>query len=191
MIHLQNGRLKEALQLGLSEAGQAVHGTLTAIDALRLTGIACELDGRPKDAVAAFQRGLQLTGRDYPYQTLNLLLLASDAQRRAGDLLAAEPRVAGHRSLGKRSRYRAPSCHRSHPVGADLLPPARKLSLARRSPTHAKRSQRSLWHRGRPAAIGQSIALTDETPLWTAIGHWRLARNESQAALVALSAPKR
>jgi hypothetical protein len=37
----------------------------------------------------------------------------------------------------------------------DFLPPARKLSLARRSPPYAERGQRGLWNRGRPTAIGR------------------------------------
>jgi tetratricopeptide (TPR) repeat protein len=186
MIHLQNGRLKEALQLGLSEAGQAVHGTLTAIDALRLTGIACELDGRPKDAVAAFQRGLQLTGRDHPYQTLNLLLLASDAQRRAGDLLAAE------RAWQDTAHLASDLVTGPHPVIDPIL--WERISYLRPAncpwPGEVRHTLSEVNVAfgivADPRQSAESIASTDEAPLWTAIGHWRLARNESQAALVAL-----
>ena len=176
MIHLQNGRLKEALQLGLSEAGQAVHGPLTAIDALRLTGIACELDGRPKDAVAAFQRGLQLTGRDYPYQTLNLLLLTSDAHRRAGDLLAAQCAWQDTAHLAS-DLVTGP-----HPVIDPIL--WERISYLRPAncpwPGEVRHTLSDVNVAfgivADPRQSAASIASTDEAPLWTAIGHWRLAR---------------
>ena len=51
------------------------------------------LNNRPQEAVAAFQQALKSAGagRDSrPYESVNVLLLLSDAQRRAGDGAAAE-----------------------------------------------------------------------------------------------------
>lgn len=182
MIHLQNGRLKEALQLGLGEAAQAICGTLTAIDALRLTGIACELDGRPKDAVTAFQRGLQLAGRDHPYQTLTLLLLASDAQRRAGDLLSAE------RTWQDTARLAGDLVTGPHPIVDPIL--WERISYLRPAncpwPGEVRHALSEVNVAfgivADPRQSAASIVSTDEAPLWTAIGYWRLARNEAQTA---------
>jgi hypothetical protein len=129
---------------------------------------------------------LQLTGRDHPYQTLNLLLLASDAQRRAGDLLAAE------RTWQDTARLASDLVRGPHPIIDPIL--WERISYLRPAncpwPGEVRHTLSEVNVAfgivADPRQSAASIASTDEAPLWTAIGHWRLARNEAQSALVAL-----
>ncbi len=188
MTHLQNGQLDEALQLPLTQDSQGAPGAMLGIDAWRLTGIGLTLNNRPQDAIGAFQKALQLAA-GHPYQAASLLLLLSDAQRRAGQLAAAEntwqeaARLAGELAvaapaaadptLWERAAYVRPvSC----PWSVDVQQRLAQVNLAF-----------GVVFDERGTVVPASTApAVDETPLWTAIGHWRLARDEPQAALAAL-----
>jgi tetratricopeptide (TPR) repeat protein len=190
MGHLQNGRLKEALALGLSNVPAGVPGPLLAIDAHRLTGIALVLDNRPAEAVAAFQQALQLAGQAHPYQAANVLLLVSDAHRRAGNPAAAEgawvetarlaselagaPQPAIDPILWERVAYLRPvNCPWPSAVRQRLVDLNVGFGVLAET-------------RGAVQPVSMTNSVADEGPLWTSIGHWRLAREEPQAALVAL-----
>ena len=89
MAHLQGGHAQEALALGIIAIPHDVPGAALAIEAHRLSGIGLVLAGRPQEAIGSFQSALRLARNAHPYQAANLLLLLSDAQRRAGDAQAA------------------------------------------------------------------------------------------------------
>jgi hypothetical protein len=63
---------------------------LIAIDAWQLTGMALMLDDRPSEAAAAFQRGVELAEREYPYYEAQLRLQWSEALRHAGQIVEAD-----------------------------------------------------------------------------------------------------
>ncbi|MGA2258835.1 MAG: hypothetical protein ABSG53_29560, partial [Thermoguttaceae bacterium] len=189
MIYVQNGHVKEAQRPGLAPPN-CVPGNVLAIDILNLNGIALVLDNRPREATVAFQKALQAAGNGQPYEAVNLMLLLSDAQRRAGDSGAAERTWLAAADLAaelatsptplidpillERAAYLRP-VNASWPrlaqqrlsdlsgrLGIVFLAPVSQISMAPRA------------------------NLSDEASLWTVIGHARLARGESQAALVAL-----
>jgi len=189
MDHVQNGRVQEALQLGVADTPAGTPGTMLAVDAWRLTGIALVLGGQPQEAAAAFQKALQQAA-GHPYQAVNVLLLLSDAQRRSGMLPAAQStwqdsvRLASELAtavspvadpiLWERAAYARPvQC----PWPVDVQQRLDQVNLAF-----------GIVPGRRDAVIPVSTAATpaDEAALWTAIGHWRLARDEPQAALAAL-----
>jgi hypothetical protein len=89
MTQIQNGHVQEALGKGLA-APQGAAGAMLSIDCQYLTGIALVLANRPQDAVGPFQNAVQAARGVDAYQTTNLLLLLSDAVRRAGDNSSAE-----------------------------------------------------------------------------------------------------
>ena len=189
MTQVQNGRAKEALQLELVDAARGVGDRLLALDALRLTGIALILDGRPTEAIRPYQEALEQAGKDHPYQAANMLLLVSDAHRRAGDptsadrswqdaarlaadLAMARPPVADP-ILWERTAYLRPvNC----PWPSEVRQALSQINVAFGIASDARDATSTV--------AGNRDA--DESPLWTAVGHWRLARDESQAALVAL-----
>lgn len=189
MAHVQNGRPKEALQLGLVGTAQGVGDQRTVFDALRLTGIALVLDSRPAEAIRPYQEALEQAGKDHPYQTVNLLLLVSDAQRRAGDPTSADrcwqdaARLAAALATGRpavvdpilweRTAYLRPV---NSPWPSDVRHALNQVNVT---------FGIAVGGRDTPTAAGGNRD-TDESPLWIAVGHWRLARDEAQAALVAL-----
>jgi len=185
MVHLQNGRVKESLQLGLIEAAPTTPAPVVALDAWRLMGIALVLDARPRDAVGAFQKALDLAGRDHAYEAVNVLLLASDAQRRAEDALSAD------RTWQDAARQAALLIGQSTPLTDPIL--WERTAYLRPAKTPWPGEACRAWREANvafgivtDARSSAAVASTDEAPLWTAVGHWRLARDEAQAALVAL-----
>lgn len=190
MFDMQNGRTAEALRLPLVDAGQAAGGRLLAADALRLVGIAQVLDSHPAEAVRSFQAAAGQLGAAQPYQTINLLLLASDAQRRTGDHATAD------RTWKDAVRAAAELAAGSPPVCDPIL--WERVAYLRPAhcpwPTEACRAmvQANVAFGITPGPTNVQLVSTaannntDEAMLWAAIGHWRLARDEAQAALVAL-----
>ena len=189
MVHVQNGRVKEAQLLGLA-VPKCVPGQVLAIDVLDLNGIALVLDNRPREAVAAFQQALQAAGDSQPYEAVNLMLLLSDAQRRAGDSAAAERTWISAAELA--AELAAGSMPIIDPILLERAAYLRPVNSSWPRPAQQRLNDLSvrLGIVFPVATLQISTApqanFTDEAPLWTVIGHGRLARNESQAALVAL-----
>jgi hypothetical protein len=189
MIHVQNGHVKEAQRLGLA-APNLAPGKALAIDVQNLNGIALVLDNRPREAVAAFQKALQAAGNGQPYEAVNLMLLLSDAQRRAGDSGAAERTWISAAEVA--TELAAGSMPIIDPILLERTAYLRPVNLS--WPRPAQQRLNDLCVRQGfvfPASTPQISTVpqadfTDEAPLWTVIGHSRLARSESQAALVAL-----
>jgi hypothetical protein len=189
MTHVQNGRVKEAQQLGLA-APTGAPGSVLAIDVLNLTGIALMLDNRPREGVAAFQQALQAAGNSQPYEAVNLLLLLSDAQRRAGDNAAAEQTwLSAAESVTELADGPLPILD---PILLERAAYLRPASSSWPAPAQRRLSDMSVrlgivFPVSTPQiSTAPQVNFTDEAPLWTVIGRGRLARNESQAALVAL-----
>lgn len=188
MSCLQNGNARECLAMGVLEAPAGAPGTMLSIDALRLAGIAQVLDGQARSAAATLEKAVGLALRDHPYQAVSLLLLLSDAQRRsedsaraelswnqaallAGELLDGRPPVVDP-ILWERVAYLRPvNC---------AWPPEVRRRLAEVNTAFA------IVPDPRQAVSPGGVSALEEAPLWIAIGHWRLARDEAQAALVAL-----
>ncbi len=189
MIHVQYGHVKEAQRLGLAPPSR-VPGSELAIDVSNLNGIALVLDNRPREATVAFQEALRAAGDGRPYEAVNLMLLLSDAQRRAGDSGAAERTWLAAADLAAELAMSPTPL-----VDPILLERAAYLRPVNSSwPRLAQQRLSDLSGRlgvAFPVPVLQiSTApranLSDEAPLWTVIGHARLARGESQAALVAM-----
>jgi hypothetical protein len=195
MIDVQDGRVQDALLLGLAVPAGAP-GQALAIDVANLKGIALVLDNRPREAVDAFQQALQATGsagcpgNSQPYEAANLLLLLSDAQRRAGDSAAAERTWLAAADLV--TTLAAGPAPIADPILLERAAYLRPANLPWPQPAQQRLCDASV----RLGVVFPAVKLqagappqasvTEEASLWTVIGHWRLARDESQAALVAL-----
>jgi len=190
MTELQNGRVEQALSLQLPAAAKFAPGAVLAIDAWRLQGIGLVLAERPQEAVEAFGQALQSAGQAHPYQATNLLLLLSDARRRSGDVRAAE----GHWQAAV--QLACDLAHAPLPVidpifweRAAYLRPVNSpwpQSMVRQLADYNVRYGIATPPRDPVMLTSTAVPVSDEVPIWTAVGHWRLAREESQAALVAL-----
>ncbi|MBN8625213.1 MAG: hypothetical protein J0M17_06980 [Planctomycetes bacterium] len=187
---LPKGQVDFALDQKLAELAADLKSPLLEIDALQLEGTAHMLNERPLEAVAMFDRAATIAARISPYQATYLLLLRSDAERRAGDYAKADATwnqavaqagrmlIAEHPVmdpvLWERLGYLRPieqawplevihQLHRADPLPGIELPDA-SVALTSDSPTN-------------PAVA--------ETVIWNAVGRWYLDRNHSQSALVA------
>jgi hypothetical protein len=190
LTQIQGGHVQEALTLNLSEVPQGTPGTMLQIDALRLTGIGLVLANRPQDAAATLDKAVGIAQQGHPYQAVSLLLLMSDAHRRAGNAAAAQqnwnraaslaaelasaPRAVVDPILWERLAYLRPvECDWPADVSRKLA----ELNLAFGivpSPSDAVRP------------VSTAPSAVQEAAMWSVIGHWRLGRDEPQAALVAL-----
>jgi tetratricopeptide (TPR) repeat protein len=189
MTLVQSGHAEKALEIGITAPPQGVPGSMLSIDAYQLTGIGKVLANRPKEAAEAFNKATRLARADHPYQAANLLLLQSDALRRAGDSAGAEaswheatevaaeltigPKAVADPILWERAAYLRPANSIWSPAVQGQLAQVNVplgIAAAPRNPII-------------PVSSGGSVS--DEASLWSAIGHWRLTRGEPQAALVA------
>jgi tetratricopeptide (TPR) repeat protein len=190
MTHLQNGCVRDALALALPDVARSTPGVLLQIDALRLNGIALVLDERPQEAAFVFQQALGVATQEHPYESLNIMLLDSDAWRRAGHGAGAEAAwldaVRGMAALAtapipirdpllwERAAYLRPvNCPWPAEVAQRVTDANVLVGLPSDSPTIQ-------------LAAYSPASSTSEAPIWAAIGHSRLLRDEPQAALVAL-----
>ena len=189
MEHLQNGRLKEAMALGLA-APPGAPGVMLDADVLYLTGVARMLSDRPKEAVEAFEKASQKTREDHPYQSATLLLLLSDAQRRCGDNARAE--CTWQEAVQMASELAAGATAVADPILWERLAYLRPANVSwppaveQRMADLNVRFGIAISPRTSEVLPAKADSAFGESALWTNIGHWRLARDESQAALVAL-----
>jgi hypothetical protein len=188
MTHMQNGRLRDALNLRLA-APQGAPGDVLRFDVQYLTGVALMLDNRPQEAVVAFQQALKSAGDGRPYESANALLLLSDAQRRAGDARGAAQTWAVGADLC--TGLAVSNARIADPIlmerAAYLRPADAPWPRAAQERLNDLAARMGVLVPPSPIESGanSSKTTTDEAALWTVIGHWRLARDESQAALVA------
>ncbi|MCL4201405.1 MAG: hypothetical protein KJ000_02850 [Pirellulaceae bacterium] len=189
VTHLENGRLEQALALSVDTAAASLAASPLQIDAWRLIGVAHLLDGQPQRAVAAFEQARQHSSGAHPYEEVTLLLLESDARRRAGDQAAT---AAWQQAVWQLGELAVGSIPMLDPIlwerAAYLRPvdcpwPAEVLQRLAGANTRLGIAAEA-WFSSQ-TGFG-STAGSDETVVWGAIGHARLARDEPQAALVAL-----
>jgi hypothetical protein len=83
--HLHNGRFAEAADVRLAETTKSAPGAALALDALQLTGEAQLLADRLQQAEASIAEAVKVGGASFPHQSVNVLLLLSEALRRAGN----------------------------------------------------------------------------------------------------------
>lgn len=187
---MADGLIERALEVDLLAAADATQSSVLAIDARQLRGTALLLADRPADAVAAFDDALRIAVEVSPYQAAYLLLLQSDAQRRAGDartaaqtwqhavltaahLIDDEPPVLDP-VLWERLSYLRP---------ANLSWPADVVALlAERNPLPGFDD---LQNDAATASDSAADPAEAETIVWHSIGRWYLDRGHAQAALVA------
>lgn len=182
--------MPEALALEIAATPPEAPAALLQIDALRLQGIGLLLAERPSEAVRAFQTAWQLAVSTSPYQAANVGLLLSDAQRRAGDSAAADRTWQEAASLaGNLSLAATPV---AEPILWERIAYLRPAHVAWPLPIRQQLTERLVRQglgvpppQASPPASGAAVG-GDEAVLWANIGQWRLARDEPQAALVAL-----
>lgn len=187
---MADGLIDRALELDLIAKADAAQSAVLAIDARQLRGTALLLADRPADAVAALGDAIQKAAEVSPYQTAYLLLLESDAQRRAGQakiaaqtwqqavltaayLVDDEPPVLDP-VLWERLSYLRPA-NMSWP--ADVV-----AMLAAREPLPGFDD---VPNDATTASDVEADAAEAETIVWHSIGRWYLDRGHAQAALVA------
>lgn len=187
---MADGLIDRALELDLIAKAEAARSSVLAIDARQLRGTALLLADRPADAVAAFDDAIRAASEISPYQTAYLLLLQSDAQRRAGQAKVAaqtwqqavltaaylvddEPAVLDP-VLWERLSYLRPA-NMSWPADVVAM-----LSAREPLPGFAgMQADETL------ASDVEADPADAETIIWHSIGRWYLDRGHAQAALVA------
>jgi hypothetical protein len=189
LTQIQSGHAKEALQLGLTDTPPGAPGTMLQIDALRLTGIAQVLENRPQDAVATLDKGAA-AAQGHPYQAISLLLLVSDAHRRVGNAGAAQQ--SWNRAATLAAEMVAAPCPTIDPILWERLAYLRPADSRWPVEVCQRLADLNLAFgivanpRQAVVPVSTAPAANEEAALWIAIGHWRLGRDEPQAALVAL-----
>jgi tetratricopeptide (TPR) repeat protein len=186
---IADGLTDRALDLDLVGAADAAGSAVLSIDARQLHGTALMLAERPAEAAAVLADAIGIAADVSPYQAAYLLLLQSDAQRRAGDgpgamqtwqqaVLAAtrlcdvEPPVLDP-VLWERLSYLRPV---SAPWPADVIG-----RLATREPLAGLAS---VGGGAATASDEGADPARSETVVWHSIGRWYLDRGHAQAALV-------
>jgi tetratricopeptide (TPR) repeat protein len=187
---MADGLIDRALEIDLPAKADATQSAMLAIDARQLRGTALLLADRPGEAVAAFDEALRTAAEVSPYQAAYLLLLESDAQRRAGQAKVANQTwqqavlttaylVDGDDAvldpvLWERLSYLRPA-NMSWP--ADVV-----AMLADREPLPGFDDVKNEATNASDADADPADA---ETIVWHSIGRWYLDRGHGQAALVA------
>jgi tetratricopeptide (TPR) repeat protein len=181
---MTKGQAKEAAAERLS-VPRSAPGQLLTLDVQQLEGEAWLLAERPDHSVRDFSAALKAGQAAHPYQAVQLLLLRSEAHRRAGNeeqaiadwqaaadlgvALLTQARPVCDPVLWERISYLRPV---KTPWSAEL-----GQALVRLDPSLITAAPAS----GASTAAVQCI----ESQLWTSIGNWRLERQEAQAALIA------
>ena len=183
------GHVEIALTQELVQIANSTGSPLLAIDAWHQVGMAQLLNDQPKEAAQAFEQAVRQASTISDYQTAYLLVSLSDAQRRLGDIPAA------NRSWRNAVNTAEKTLTQERPVRDPLLwerlsyfrpieeswPLPVLESLNRVSPLHDYATS--------PLAAGASdtpvVAPAGESVLWHAIGSWYLDRNQGQTSLVA------
>ncbi len=192
---LHAGQVKEALTQDIDSVPKGIPGKLLAIDGLHLNGLALLVDERPAEAAASLDKAAKLAWNEHPYQAVRLMLLLSEARRRAGDNQGAS---ACWRSAAERASEMA----LDDPPVADPILWERISYLRPVDVDWPSSAQRGLGQVAASLGIPQSdqgrvlpastaaAALAGrahrEMLVWACIGHWRLCRGKAQSSLGAL-----
>ncbi|HZZ71261.1 MAG TPA: hypothetical protein VFE24_03355 [Pirellulales bacterium] len=187
---LSQGHPDFALRLDLPKLAQQTGAPMLEIDALQLTGTTEMLNGQPAKAVALFNAAFNLSSRISDYQATYVLLLRSDAQRRAGDPRGASETWRQAVELAKKVLLSDAGVY--DPVLWEKLGYLRPIDQP--WPTdvvHAMADMDSLpgidlsdYGKRQEAASNGPDAVAAEIVVWNSIGNWYLRRNQAQGALV-------
>ena len=148
---------------------------------------------KPKEAVATFSQARKLAGTAFPHQTVKVLLLLSDAERRAGREAAAAA------TWKEAAELAASLVNGAHPVADPGLwerlaflrpvttpwPAVVAQELNRRPKNLANLTPAPGIVQASMAPTATGTAEMNEASVWALIGQWRLHRAEPQAALLA------
>jgi len=208
---IKTGRYKEAAALRITDLPKGVPGKSLALDAWQTHGVALLLDSRPGEAEAAFSYAIKQAESGSADQVTHLLLLQSEALRRAGKVEQAN--ASWREAVAQASN----GCRQQSPIvdpifwerasylrPVDVAWPA-TVAEAVASPTAA--AQRLLHDAIRCETVSAEFkplallgpdgaqpalaradsagAANNEALVWEGIGRQRLVRGEAQAALVA------
>lgn len=190
--YLRTGRPADALALKLQQIPDRAPGALLMIDALHLNAMALLLDNRPAEAAESLKQAIA-AAENLPYQAAYLTLLQSEALRRAGHIDQAD--VAWTKAVRIATAGNSQGQPIADPVFWERASYLRPVDIAWPRPTSAALAK---WCAGEaialsePPPVKQAASVDAETlafgelSVWVTIGHYRLRRNEPQAALVAL-----
>jgi len=191
--YMHNGRAKEAAELRLAATAKGTPGVTLELDALQLTGDALLLADRPKDAAATLAQAQKLAGSAFPHQSVKLLLLLSDAERRAGqDAQAAA-------TWKQAAELAASLLNPLHPIADPALwerlaylrpvnsswPGVIGQELNRRPKTLATLTTAPVIVQASTGPAAMTKTEVNEAQVWALIGQWHFYRGEPQGALLA------
>lgn len=180
---LREGRTTEAADADapvVPEGSPA--GPVLRVEAARLRGVALLLAERSAEAAEELEPGIAAARSGRPHDAAHLLLLLTEARRRAG---ASEPAQSAWAEAVERASALADRVEdvfdpgfweraaNLRPAGA-AWPPLAKAMLLRRAERVA----------GLPASLNEA-----DGAFWACLGAQRLARGESRSALVAFTRP--
>lgn len=193
MLALRDGRFDDASRINLVGAANSTGQQLLVIDAWQWTAVSLMVADQHVEAVEAFQQAQGVANSAAPQMTPPLLLLSSEARRRAGDINGANNDWAAAVSIGSQMVASAKPITDPtfwdralylQPVGIEW-PPAVAANLAQIG--SASQLPAALAPVG-PIVLcsfrdtpQQSVPVT----LWSCIGQWRMDRGDAQNALLA------
>lgn len=187
--HWKQGQFREGVALKIESYATAGSEPLLMIDAYHLAGTAHLLNDNAAGAAGLFAQAAAFAGNQHAHQAIQIALMQSEAERRAEQFdkaaatwlaattratqLLAGPTPVVDPVLWERIAYLRPV--------KTPWPQATTTTLANLAPPHG------LAMFGPRASLPGASAspLSDEGTLWAQIGHWRLVRDEGQAALLA------
>jgi tetratricopeptide (TPR) repeat protein len=187
---LHSGRPKDAADLSLPTPSGGAAEVLLKIDADQLTAKALMHADRAAEAVKVLARAARASQVSYPYQAAQLLLVLSDAWRRDGHENEA---LAAWRDAVELAAALATPPHAVddpilwehlsalRPVTTPWPPVVGKQFARRREGGPSKAPITTVAH----TSTAPGPSWVNEDLLWSEVGHWRLERGESQAALLA------
>lgn len=187
---LAQGQVDQAHRQELSKLAAVCNSQMLEIDALQLQATAHLLNDKPKEAAAGFSKAAAIAAPISPYQTAYLLLLLSDAQRRAGDPATAA--ATWERAVVTASQLLAAEYPVHDPVLWEKLGYQRPVEspwpgdvvamLQHLEPLPGMDAGDELPEA--KAAGAGADPNEAEISIWNAIGVWYLDRGHAQASLV-------
>lgn len=186
--HLHNGRFAEAVALQLPAKLGAGDSPMREADARHLLGMAHFAAGAPAEAATEWKRAAEIAGQFDPAWQAQLLLLTSEAQRRAGD--AERATSTWQESVRRAAALLNQSTPFMDPVFWERALALHPVTTPWPAEIRAALIKLPAWARVEGLADSQETATASsqvgtEILLWAHIGHWRLLRDEAQGALVA------
>ena len=187
---ISEGHLDRALEVDLAAKAAAVGSVLLEIDAAQLRGTVLMVADRPRDAAESFAGAAEAALQVCPYQAAYLLLLQSDAERRAGGGQAASQ--TWQRAIVTAVKLISGPKPVLDPVLWERLGYLRPVAVAWPADVIALlATQAPLPGLATISAVAPTTAsdagadpAEAEATVWHAVGRWYLDRGHAQAGLV-------